>query len=271
MSSHERLCVQRAPWLDCPYAPVSLLDMLKHLAREFYVLAQIVAQVKADPLMLSKYVEEFRIARDLFLETEMPMSKKRLDTIIEGVIAREFEPPAIPSLMDDLQGRIGDELEAKAFYYVPMGKTLYVSPAWLTDRSTMTSAFPSAVPEIRGAGRCYAFGESTASVCMSMRALEGPLGALAAALSVNYDRQNWKNVIDQIEKSIREMGQQNGPDWRQQQKFYAGAAVQFWFIKDAWRNHAMHRHATYDDRGAHEVLTGVTAFMESLAAGGLKE
>jgi len=45
----------------------------------------------------------------------------------------------------------------------------------------------------------------------------------------------------------------------------AEAATQFRFIKNAWRNHAMHARATYDETQAREIYNSVGAFLRQLA------
>jgi hypothetical protein len=66
--------------------------------------------------------------------------------------------------------------------------------------------------------------------------------------------KNWKNVIDGIEKKIRELeGMKTGQVKDAKLKAYSEAAVQFRYFKDAWRNHVAHLRATYDDDQAHST------------------
>jgi hypothetical protein len=62
-----------------------------------------------------------------------------------------------------------------------------------------------------------------------------------------------------------------GPDWNQKQQFYSGAAKDFRYFKDAWRNHAMQYRERYTETDAKGILEHVRAFMVQLANGGLKE
>jgi hypothetical protein len=133
-------------------------------------------------------------------------------------------------------------------------------------------AFRSCSDEIRNAGNCYALEQPEASAFHSMRILERGLGVLATTFSVDFNHTNWHNVIEQVEKQIRKMDSNFGPDWKEQQKFFSQAATHFMFLKDAWRNHVMHaRDVPYDEGTAFSVFDHVRQFMQALAKGGLKE
>jgi hypothetical protein len=138
--------------------------------------------------------------------------------------------------------------------------------------AAVATNFPSAARDIRSSGSCYACDRNTASVMHGMRVLELGLNTFASTLDVVFEKRNWENIINDIEKEIK---QRNGPhagtDWKQKQKFYSGAAKDFRYFKDAWRNHAMHFREHYDAAEALTILNHVKAFMEHLADGGLKE
>jgi hypothetical protein len=105
-----------------------------------------------------------------------------------------------------------------------------------------------------------------------MRVLERSLGVLALKFGVPFDHDNWHNIIEQLETKIRKMDAATfGPDWKDKQKFYARAANQFMFFKDAWRNHVMHVRDVFDEGKALSVYTSVKGFMQALAEGGLAE
>jgi hypothetical protein len=103
-----------------------------------------------------------------------------------------------------------------------------------------------------------------------MRVLEHGLKKLAGEVDLPSDsmeHENWKNIIDQIEKKIREMeGLKKTPEKIERLKVLSGAAVQFRYFKDAWRNHVSHAHASYDNHSAPQVWTHVREFMRSIAS-----
>jgi hypothetical protein len=47
--------------------------------------------------------------------------------------------------------------------------------------------------------------------------------------------------------------------------FYSEAAKEFVYFKEAWRNHAMHGRASYDENDARKVMTHVREFMTVLS------
>ena len=73
---------------------------------------------------------------------------------------------------------------------------------------------------------------------------------------------NWNQLLNQIEKQIRERREARDPVAEQ---WMAEAATQFRFIKNAWRNHAMHARATYDEDQAREIYASVGTFLKQLA------
>jgi hypothetical protein len=103
-----------------------------------------------------------------------------------------------------------------------------------------------------------------------MRVLEIGLAALGAAFEVSMEHKNWDRVINEIEKKIREMGEDPKwkalPDWKDQREFYAQAASHFGVLKDAWRNYTNHaRGSKYDDEEADNILRNVKMFMQKLS------
>lgn len=133
----------------------------------------------------------------------------------------------------------------------------------------VSTAFPNAAADIAAASRCYALDEWTASVFHLMRALEHGLRHFADVVGLGTDamaHENWKNVIDQIEKKIREMEQEKkSPEKIERLKVLSAAAVQFRYFKDAWRNHVAHAHVHYDSHSGPKIWEHVRSFMQSLA------
>jgi hypothetical protein len=136
----------------------------------------------------------------------------------------------------------------------------------------VNTAFPSCADEIENAGTCYALEQNEACVFHLMRVLERSLGVLASKFGVSFDHDNWHNIIEQLEAKIRKMDAATfGPDWKDTQKFYARAANQFMFFKEAWRNHVMHVREVFDEGKALSIFDSVRGFMQTLTEGGLKE
>jgi hypothetical protein len=70
-----------------------------------------------------------------------------------------------------------------------------------------------------------------------MRVLEAGLEALARQVGVTPG-ENWISVLNAIESKLREVRRKTeGPE---QEQWAAEAGVHLRFIRNAWRNHAMH-------------------------------
>jgi hypothetical protein len=105
-----------------------------------------------------------------------------------------------------------------------------------------------------------------------MRVLELGLTVLANKLSVIIRKPDWENIINDVEAAIKKIdGPHAGASWKADRDFYAGAAKEFRYLKNAWRNHAMHVHEHYDEPEARSIIDHVKSFMVHLAENGLME
>jgi hypothetical protein len=86
---------------------------------------------------------------------------------------------------------------------------------------------------------------------------------------VAFRRGNGENITETAIKKIN--GPHAGTDWKDKQHFFAEAAKDFRYFKNAWRNHALHFHEQYDASEAKLILDRVKTFMMHLAENGLKE
>ena len=138
------------------------------------------------------------------------------------------------------------------------------------------SAFPSAQGEMLDACRSFACDLWNACVYHCIGVLERGLLVLAGHLKVSasgpLDLENWKNIIDMVEKKVKSLEQQpKGQAKDKEVKFLSEAAIQFRYFKDAYRNHVARHRVAYNGVTAHSVLLHVRDFMEALVGGGLAE
>lgn len=137
--------------------------------------------------------------------------------------------------------------------------------------SAVADHFPEARPDIAAASRCFALDEWTACVFHAMRVLEHGLRAIAVEVGLPSEamaHENWKNVIDQVERKIRDMeGLPKSPEKAERLRVLSGLATEFRYFKDAWRNHVSHSRAVYAEIDATTVYGHVRYFMNLLAAG----
>ncbi|HRE21820.1 MAG TPA: hypothetical protein PKW21_12425 [Rhabdaerophilum sp.] len=113
---------------------------------------------------------------------------------------------------------------------------------------------------------CFSLGRYTASIFHAMRVLERGLVYLSKAIKVESDKNNWGNLIDRIEKSIRDVKtQKNSPEKEIQIQRLSELAKEFTYFKDAWRNWCAHGNRNYDRKDALKVLTHTRDFMQTLS------
>jgi hypothetical protein len=160
----------------------------------------------------------------------------------------------------ELSARIDDELGLRQFLLLNQEETLQFSDSSVGFGADISNAFPSSDFDITEAKKCIALGRFTASVMHLMRALEAPLKALASDLGVQGERQNWGDLINNIEPKINAM-----PNNSPHKATYSESAIQFRFIKNAWRNHAMHSREKYTAEEANIILIATKALMKSLS------
>lgn len=158
------------------------------------------------------------------------------------------------TFMDELGGRHLFTLEPKHARFfdheLPFG-------------ASVDAAFPSAAYDIVEAAKCRALGRWTASVMHLMRVLEVGLGALARHYGVE-PHSNWNTVLNQIENKSREVGKKS--HGAEEEKWAAEAALHLRFIKNAWRNHAMHPLEKYDEERAVAIFDSCRSFLVHLSS-----
>jgi hypothetical protein len=163
----------------------------------------------------------------------------------------------VVAMVANFVGDVQSELKNHLYFRIAKEERSFYDEVQLTEAAA--NAFPSTVPEIRNAGRCFALDQPTAVVLHSMRTLEIPLRGLVNTLNFTPSNPNWQNVINECEREIKKLTD------RSKQEFYSAAAANFLYFKNAWRNHAMHGRDSYDKREAYEIFTHVSGFMNHLA------
>lgn len=280
-------------WDENPYRPVTLWEMLQIHARRFVTIldhlnqlqVQIGSGVALDDTGLFKSIAP-AVIKDCEL-MELASAQKQIETIREFLGKNSTASDAVVShdavqrMFIELRKRIEEDLEESLFFQIQSdkirlcftrkrdkGMTEFVvkSPEEFFGVGVIAS-FPSTAFEINEASRCLFLDRGTACVFHLMRILELGLRVFADQFGVASDHANWHNIIERIEKAVRNMG--NDPtratDWKDQQEFYSQAATQFMFIKEAWRNYTAHAHGKYTEEEAVSMVINVRAFMQKLA------
>lgn len=154
-----------------------------------------------------------------------------------------------------------DELKARQVMTLSPRHAGYFSSTAAFGESVET-AFPSTAFDIAEAANCRALGRWTASVMHLMRVVEVGLGALARFHDVDPGA-NWNTTLNQIEAKTREVAKRT--HGQEMEQWAAEAAAHLRFVKNAWRNHAMHPLEKYDEERAVAIFDNTRTFMQQLA------
>ena len=171
--------------------------------------------------------------------------------------------------LEDLQGRIRDELAMKVVWCVDSHQYRLIQESHLWGEEVGHS-FPSAAHDLEEAGKCLALDRSTACVFHLMRIME--LGLRLLSESLNDPRldpkrnPSWDTILKKCREELDKPLHERAPEWRADEPFFSGAAARLLAVKDAWRNPTMHvGNSKYTEGEALDVFNHVAAFMRHLA------
>ena len=270
------------PWVENPYELVSWWDVEKFSAEKYLAICSNMTDLAYSGKGVHQEFTESgkkevckllrRIAKDC-RAVGLKSASIQFDELIDNVKHVPISGRQLSQILLCLGSAIRAEISTHLFMQIFPNRIEYYEQPELFG-AEVNAGFPSAIRDIRSCGSCYACDRNTASVMHSMRVLEAGLGVLASELTVPSDRRNWEQIIRDIEIKIEEIQkkrEQWGQNWKEKLEFYSGAAKDFRYFKDAWRNHVMHFREHYDAAEALTILNHVKAFMEHLVGGGLKE
>lgn len=218
-------------------------------------------------------------ARSLVRETFKDSSEVTSDLPISAVVRTQFQRllrvndsasgEELRILLRELHENLIADLSSSYFLMIPADMREHYEQRQLPFGESVSVTFPSAERDISAASRCLALDEWTACVFHLMRVLEHGLTSMALSVGMKPEEishENWKNIIDMIERKIRALEQLPKSDEKVKQiKSLSSAAVQFRYFKDAWRNHVSHGRDTYDERSGKMIWIHVKSFMQELA------
>jgi hypothetical protein len=167
---------------------------------------------------------------------------------------------------NQLHESIRREMKATTFFQLSFDTQNYFEVAEGFG-TAVANAFRSAEYDIKEAGNCLALSRATACVFHSMRILEHGLCALADKFGIPFEHKSWNDVIEPIEKAIRQIKNQpqKPPNWKNEEQFYSEAATQFMYFKNAWRNYTAHAQFKYTETEAEAIFRHVRDFMKHIS------
>lgn len=284
---------EHIPSLECSIGVVSLYDVLRFMAENFWKSSRIITEWGLNagfPIPPRKALETVetlsnlqRNISSLGLDVSAKETKK-LNVEMHRAIAdiqrlpkekqkAEFRKVSaeLRSRFDNLSSVIHSELESRLLYAIAVGKTEYCDPSWLCDTPIFAN-FPYSFREFQCAGRCYAYDECTAAVFHLMRVIDSGLRLVYESLGEVYDARNWDGIAKKIEREMVKKHQEKSEEWRKKEPFYSGILTDIRSIGRAHRNPALHDiERNYSDPDAKYLIDVTKAFMCHLAENGMKE
>ena len=234
-------------------------------------LAQANLHARQDQAVEDRHKDRIRQSMDFIIKKAV---KYGLETV-----ATRAERLSIAALPDEILGwgeiqrqclalleAFEDDTKFLYLYAYPKDKGLIFTRC-AGDWAATLSAFPSAKNDIEAAVDCFALGHNTACAYHLMRVLEYGLRALAANVDRTFDKQQWHNIIEEIESAIEEDRKKlpRGELKDDRLTFLSAAAKEFFYFKDGWRNHTAHNRVSYDESMAKGLIDHVRSFMNHLS------
>jgi hypothetical protein len=260
-----------------PFGVVSLLEMLRFAAEDFWKAAELLATLAAHPTILShpngraKSVNTLNELLKQCDKLKLAVSLKEAEKILPALNSASTSPDRIPHLVASLSSVIQSELDTRMFFYMDPLRVEYWHPLWLED-SPLRNAFPKVHKELQSAGRCYAYGEAVACVFHLMRVIDSGLRAVADSLGISYDARNWSGIGHKIQGKMEEKYTAKTDEWKQSEPVYASILTDIQAIGRGHRNPTLHEvEKKYTEAEAHYLLTVTQAFMLHLAESGMRE
>ena len=145
-----------------------------------------------------------------------------------------------------------DELKSRLFLYVPaIEATFYgVKEAF---GGKVAAKFRGTATDIESSGDCIALGLFTASIFHLMRVMERGVQKFGKRLGiVLVGEKNWQNILDEINKAIKDMPD-SPPTAKKKKAAFAAASANLFNVKLAWRNPVMHPKESYTPEEAAEI------------------
>ncbi len=267
--------LQRAPWNTALHGVVSLYDVLKYAAADFYRLSDELRALAVNPRFAldpdrKDYIQgALNTLYEYCEKLDLPLSKNQIGEVVHAVNGMNLD--RMNTAFHELQRRVQEELKAKICFCLPGHKVKYWSMFWLVD-TPIYDHFRSAHDEFQRAGHCYAFGENTACIFHLMRVVDFGLRRVAASLNITYDARNWSGIGNRIQQNMEQKYNTKTDDWKKSEPMYAEILTDIQAISRGHRNPVLHElEKKYDEREAEHMLNVVEGFMLHLAKHGFRE
>jgi hypothetical protein len=190
-------------------------------------------------------------------------------------LGRDVDASTLLAKLERVNDSLFEAIMDHKFLRIESGRSAYLDAPHLLGEEA-AKKFPSAIPEIVGAGNCLALELYGAAVFHLIRVSEHGNRALAKAIGVTLKDKGQDQPIEYAgqDKVITAMNNKltqaralpHGPQHSAQLAFYSEGAERCLYLKEL-RNEASHARKTYNSDEAFGVLDCVKGFMEFLARG----
>ena len=190
---------------------------------------------------------------------------------IEELDGKVLTVSHLRSRVEDINGRINDELSRTKFYFVEAHPEYLESPSPLFGVE-VADKFAGAAFDIEEAGKCLALGLTTAAVFHSMRVLEIGIKASSACLRITPPlkdgERNWGSMLRKMKEEAERRNKATPPAWqnRSDKDFFEEIHASLDAVKNVWRNATMHVEKKYKLDEADHIFAAVRGFMKKLAS-----
>lgn len=265
-------------WNMLEFKSESVLAAMAYLggkASEYSAVTSIMAKgqpIRAyDPIPeKAKVVRHVQTLRDTAEQHGMTTTVKiatRSIEVLAGAMAgdHDYTYQALSTIQRNLETLLEcfvSEASSVKFYAMAVGGESYHGSADEVIGPSIIDAFPTTEFDLAEAGRCLSFELWTAAVMHCMRALEEGLRALAHEVSIEPSG-NWNKTLNEIESKLRTVRQNT--DGREAEQWAAEAGTHLRFVKNAFRNQAMHNTSIYDRHRSTDIFRNTLSFLTHLA------
>jgi hypothetical protein len=198
------------------------------------------------------------------LELKYPLKQLQrfLDYIGESrKNGRSIDYPVIRHNLQDILGRMFDDLELRLFLAVPEDMMEFYQQKEPLFGKQVEDKFQNMSEDISEAGKCLALNRPTATVFHLMRIMEIAVQKFGDKLGVTLvQEKQWQCILDQINAAIKKMD----PKKDKKAIKYAEAAAHLYNVKVSWRNEVMHPKQTYTFDEAKTIFINVKTFIFDL-------
>jgi len=260
VSLYEMLEFSADVYVDLAHQMGEIIGSLKARQSQSHNLNNAFNRILSDAQNLELVVTRDQIASMIL---EMVKNDPASASLANGTLrveAQEIEPHRLLHYMETVLSVLKSELRAIKFRAIPKEKNRYCDPKWLTE-GNIFKKYPDTVAELQRAGRCFSFGENTASIFHLMRVTDFFLKKVGQSAGVDYDSSNWMGIAQGITKKMEQKYQTKSDDWKQKEPFFAEVLTDIQAIARGHRNQVLHElEKKYDEREALYMLTVIEAF-----------